>query len=520
MKLARGAVREYLSRDLDDFRWMKALLREQILRELASFKVKPVFKTEPWLHQLVCFYIGLCQPKFLFLLDMGLGKSKIVADLITQRIREKKIDRACVMVPRLSNIDSWMDGLALHSDLEPCPVKVSDTEAKWEALAYPKGEVTLVDYQGFTLATSTRKYSSKTKYDLVRDDKKIKHLQRTYKFIDLDESHKLSNHNNLWFHLLDPFTKTADYCYANTGTLFGKDVEDLWAQFFLVDRGETFGPNLGLFRAGFFQAKMNPWKGTIYTFDKKADKLLNDMLQHRSIRYDETEVQDLPKLTQRRHAIRMGDEQRQHFLRALEGLINANGVIQNLDANWLRMRQISSGYLAWKDEHGDHLLPFKDNPKLDAVEQLVDEMGDSKIVIAYDYTETGRLIVERIKSMGLGYVWFYGGTKDKSAARQSFLHDTKCRVMVMNSEAGGTGNDGLQDCARYLVIYESPTPPDSRRQLIKRLHRSGQKRRTFVYDLEAVGSLDKGIIDNAEAGIDFHSQVINGRFKKKDLLLA
>ena len=31
----------------------------------------------------------------------------------------------------------------------------------------------------------------------------------------------------------------------------------------------------------------------------------------------------------------------------------------------VRMRQILSGYLAWNDEHGSHVVAFKTNPKLD-----------------------------------------------------------------------------------------------------------------------------------------------------------
>jgi hypothetical protein len=75
MLINRQAINSYLDRDFDNFLWMKRLTREAIMRELNSLKVKPTFKTEPWLHQLVCFYIGICNPRFLYLLDMGLGKA-------------------------------------------------------------------------------------------------------------------------------------------------------------------------------------------------------------------------------------------------------------------------------------------------------------------------------------------------------------------------------------------------------------------------------------------------------------
>src|SRR5687767_12765654 len=100
MLIDRRAVAEFLDRELDSFLWMKGLRREAILSELRQLRVPPAFKTDPWLHQLVCFWIGICKPRFLFLLDMGLGKSKIIADLATQARREKRLDRGLITVPR------------------------------------------------------------------------------------------------------------------------------------------------------------------------------------------------------------------------------------------------------------------------------------------------------------------------------------------------------------------------------------------------------------------------------------
>lgn len=518
MIISRHAVRDFLGRELDDFTWMKKLDRATIERELAGLKVKPKFKTEPWLHQLVCFYIGLCHPRFLYLLDMGLGKTKILADLITQIQRERKLEGALITVPRIINIDSWSDDLARHSDLEPWSCGVSDIEAKWEALAYPRGDVSLIDYQGLHLALCKKQKSKKGKMQLVRDDKKIRHIQKQYNFIGIDESHKLSSYDNLWFGIMNQLTKTAEFCYASTGTLFGKDPTDLWSQFFLVDRGETFGENLGLFRASFFTTKMNPWKGTTYEFDPKTEKQLHKMLQNKSLRYDEDEVLDLPPRVSRVVPFKMDREQREHYLRAVQGILEANGQLSDLDANWVKMRQITSGYLAWKDDYGDHLIHFKNNPKLDWIESTIDSLGHGKLVICYDYTETGRMIVERIKSMKVGHEWYYGGTKDKSGSRTRFMADPNCRVFVMNSEAGGTGNDGLQKVASHLVFYESPSSPTTRKQTLKRIHRPGQTKRTFIWDLVMDASIDKGILDGIAEGIDLHEKVVNGKVRKNIFL--
>lgn len=522
MIIARQALEDYVSREFNSYLWMKKLNRQALEQELARFPVPPRFKTKPWLHQLVCFYIGLCEPEFLYLLDMGLGKSKILLDLITQRQREKRLRRALVTVPRLINIDSWGDDILRHSDLEPTLAMVEEIEAKREHLLNPRGDLTVIDYQGLQWALCVKRKGKKGN-ELVRDDKLVRMAQRLYNFIGIDESHKLSNHESLWFGIMRQLTREAQFVYATTGTLFGRNVENIWSQFYLVDRGDTFGENLGPFRATFFTTKMNPWKGAVYTYDRKQTRQLNKMLQHRSIRYDDDEISEM-ELPKRMPAItiklEMSDEQREHYMRALQGVIDAGDDPKVMEAPWIRMRQITSGYLKWKDGHGDHIVRFKRNPKLEALERLYDEMGDSKLVIPYVYTDTGQLISERLTALKIKHEWFYGGTKDKLGSRHRFMEDPACRVMVMNAESGGTGNDGMQKVARYMAFYESP-PVITRKQTEKRIDRPGQTKRTYFYDLMMRGTCDKGILDNIKDEKDLFDSVVKAtKAERKRLLLV
>lgn len=519
MLISRRAVADFQSRDFDSFLWMKTLSKERLLQECRRMRTRPTFKTEPWQHQLVCFVIGVYCPEFLFLLDMGLGKSKIILDLITHARREKRLKRALVCVPRKINVESWSDDIPRHSDLGAQLIRTENIEEKWEQLIEPSpGEMTVIDYQSLHWALSKRRGGrGKKRNELVPDEARVRKVRRVYNFVNMDESHKLGNHESLWFALMRRLTgDNADNVFATTGTLYGKDPMLLWPQFFLVDRGETFGENMGLFRASFFKQAPNPWgRGEKYEYDPSTAPMLHKMLQNRSLRYDESEVLELPARVPRIEQYTMGDEQREHYMNALEGLINAGGEINALDGAWVKMRRIVSGYLTWKDEHGEHVLRFKENPKLDGLESMLERScGRSKAVVCYDYTETGRMIVERVEAMGLKPVWFYGGAKDKAGIRRRFLDDDSCRVMVMNSEAGGTGNDGLQKVAKYMFFYESPTPPITRQQTVKRIHRPGQLERTFVYDLVMRRSLDAGILADLAAAVDSHDTVVNGRRPK------
>ena len=376
MLISRLAVRQYLSRDFDSFLWMKKLREEDLMRQLRQLRVRPYFKTKPWLHQLVCFYIGLCRPEFLFLLDMGLGKTKIILDLITHFRREGNLPGpALVGVPRAINVHSWMDDIPVHSDLGGWPIDVEDIEEKWERLCEPKGDVAVIDFQSLHWALSKRKQAKGSKkFTLVPDEVRVARVQKIYRFVNIDEIHKLANHQSLWFSLWRRLTAEALYAFGMTGTIFGRDLEDIWGQFYLIDRGDTFGENLGLFRGSFFTAEPNKWgRGEKYTYNKSMDLQLNRMMQHRSLAYSENEVLDLPARVMRADRFTMGQEQRDHYLRMIDGIIEARGRREEAEGQWVRLRQIRAGYLKWTDGHGDHVIRFKENPLLDGLERRVEE---------------------------------------------------------------------------------------------------------------------------------------------------
>jgi hypothetical protein len=456
----------------------------------------------------------------MFLLDMGSGKTKIILDIITQRYLEGRLAHALVTVPRKINVTTWGDDIERHSDLSATLVNCTSIEEKWDRLAYPDDtHLTVIDMQSLHWCLSMKE-TKKGKSRLVPDEKKVKHAQRLYNFVNMDEIHGLANDESLWFRLMRRMTAYCQFTYGTTGTLFGSDegTQDpamIWPQFFLIDRGETFGENKGMFRASFFSEKDNRWgRGKVYTYDRANNAKLNKMIQHRSLRYDEDEVLELPARVSRVERYTMGDEQWKHYLLALDGLIEADGNIRETEGAWLKMRRIISGYLMWQDDYGEHIVHFDDNPKLDGLESLIERVGDrSKIIIPYDYTETGRMICERVAKMGLGYEWFYGGTKDQAASRERFMRDPKCTVMVANSATVAEGTDGLQKVCRYMFVYETPTPPIRRKQLVKRIHRAGMTGRAFIYDLVMRRSLDAGILDDLARGVDTTESVLSGKRK-------
>lgn len=507
--ISRSAVNTFMARPLDSFQWMKKQHRDAIAAEIRQMRPRPVFRTDPWLHQLVCFYIGCCYPEFLFLLDMGLGKSKIVLDVFNQRLRLGEARRALILVPRLINHESWANAMLDHSFFEPHCISMSDIEAKFDALMHPPGDVAVIDYQGFALAMCSKTRTTGKKMKMVPDPQKIRMVQQVYDFAVLDELHKISKGTSMWYDLLQRTLASFRAVYGLTGTLFNRDVLSLYAPYSLIDRGQTFGETDTLFKSAFFTPETSNF-GTKLVFNRSMVLPLNRMIGHRSIRYADREVMDLPALrVQPPVRFHMSEETRTHFLRAVEGVINA-GDRSGKKSAYVTMRQVSAGYLAWEDTHGKHRVEFKEQPKLDYLEAMLDRLDGHKLLISHEYTETGISITKRLTKLGVKHVWIHGGVKDPIGLKVQFCEDSDTRVCVMNSEAGGTGVDGLQKVCQHLLFYETPTGPTARQQMVKRLHRPGQLHRVYVTDMVLGGSTDVRILEDVLAGKDFFDRVMEG----------
>src|ERR1019366_8843013 len=264
---------------------------------------------------------------------------------------------------------------------------------------------------GLHLALS-KKIKQGKKHVLLRDDAKVKQLKKIYNFYDADESQELRNTDTLRFAIIRSLTKEFDYRYASTGTPMGRNPEDMFSQFLLVDHGETFSDTLGMFREAFFLKSSNGF-GVEWIFDKHKEHLFNQFMQHRSIRYLEAECGDIPTCHPVSLKLDFITEQREHYLQAVQGLINAGGKLSEMDNNYHRMRQIVAGYMHWHDEYGEHTVRFEHNVKLEMLRLLLEDSGNNKIVVSVEYTESGQMIADMLTKLEIGFERVYGGTKDK-----------------------------------------------------------------------------------------------------------
>lgn len=115
----------------------------------------------------------------------------------------------------------------------------------------------------------------------------------------------------------------------------------------------------------------------------------------------------------------------------------------------------------------------------------------------------------------------YGGMTDKAreAAKDKFIKEESCRVLIANIQSGGVGIDGLQKVCSDCCFVECSVTPADHDQAEDRLCRIGQELPVMCYYLVAPGTIDTDLIAILDRKANVLSKVIDGRKASPEMLL-
>lgn len=124
--------------------------------------------------------------------------------------------------------------------------------------------------------------------------------------------------------------------------------------------------------------------------------------------------------------------------------------------------------------------------------ELLRERRQDKTLVFASFRQTLAALEQRLQEAGIPFTVFSGSQSEKAKdeAVQAF-HD-QVPVMLC-SESGGEGRN-LQ-FANTLINFDLPWNPMRIEQRIGRIHRIGQTRDVFIFNLCTVGSLEERILD-------------------------
>jgi SNF2 family DNA or RNA helicase len=499
------AISKYLERPFADFDVYLKLSDKKLDALGRKYAFDPLHWNRLRRHQKIMACIGARTKRFCFWADTGTGKTYLTMLLIKHFGL-----RTLVLVQARANKDEWEREIAKHMpDLSHLVLR-GTSQQKWAALESTDVLLIVETYAGFIRMVSSL-VPVKKKQKLKLDRRLLNRMLAAVKGLVLDESQNVRGHGSLTFRACRQLSKRcAEIMFALSGTPHGQDPTDLWSQFYLIDHGETLGQTLGLYRAVFFSEKMNYFGGLEYTFQQRKTKLLHQIIKNRSITI-EADAADLPPLSHIRKYTMLPEDAETHYRQAL-AIVRQRKSVRELENAVLRMRQISSGFIGYRDDDtGEKCkFAFAENPKQELLLSILESIDPIyKTVVFYEFTWSALQVAKELDRLRIPFVHLYGGTKDPKVPLHQFDHGAP-RVLLLQNKFGAGLN--LQ-VARYGIFYETPLSSIVRKQCRRRFERQESKHRNvFLYDLLVRGTLDERFLESVLAGEDLMKKLIGGKF--------
>lgn len=430
-------------------------------------------------HQEIALSYMRSNDFFALFMEQGTGKTLPALCRILDLLRSGAIEEALVVAPK-SALGAWERDVELFDALDRDILR---------------GGITLINYDKVWRGGDKSPYNKK------------------YGAIVLDEAHNIKNRTSQRAKFLLKLACLADYRYLLTGTPIGNGaLENIWSLYcFLdpyLDRGRVcsriFGGSYQKFQDRYCILNMYH-KPSSYIHVKELQEIINE----HSYRVKKVDCLDLPeKLPDEVIKVDLLEKKLYKKLATESAILEYEILAENPLSRLVKLRQLSSGYLTYKEGREDKLLELK-TEKLSVLEEILEGYpDDKKVVIFAEFKRSIAQISELLRKMKVRYVVLDGDQKDKTIWRQ-FQSDKGIRVIVCQYR---TANAGIDLFSSDTIIYYEPTLSSNvLEQSRDRIHRTGQKEKCSYIHLLTRGTVEVEIY-RALAGYSDFSEALFTRY--------
>lgn len=459
-------------------------------------------RVEPWAHQKEAISLAIQKNNFAFFMEMGTGKSLTTIGTILYHC-QAVMAKTLIFCPPLV-IPNWVNEFKKYSKVDPSLIQP----------LYGSGAKRLkimVDSRAKIFITNYESLQMKDLFELFKAMK--------FEIIVFDESHKLkstaSKRSKLAYELANPwvFKRGPDPLkYILTGTPVLNTPMDIFQQFKILDGGETFGGNEWAFRAKYFvdrnrnmpsHIKFPKWEPKNLKqdgFDGKSE--INRLIYSKAYRKTKEECLDLPPHLRIEIPVEMSTEQKRLYNEMKRDFITyyeSNPCVAPLALTKLmRLMELCSGFVTVEKDTGREKKVLKDNPKLDALRELLIEIFEdpkAKVIVWSVFVETYEMIRGVFDELKIKLVEVHGGISaaQKRINVDTFNSDPDVRGFIGHPGSGGIGINLV--IAAYDVTYSRSYSLADHLQAESRNHRGGAKEmghsKITHYDLTINDSVDQ-----------------------------
>lgn len=403
-------------------------------------------------------------------LDMGLGKTVITLTAIQELMYDRfEVSRVLVIAPKRVAEDTWTREHAKWDHLKDLRIsKVLGTEQQRiralseDADVYVIGRdnvIWLIDYyQG---------------------------LRKGWPFdmIVIDELSSFKNPQAKRFRALRKAMPYVNRVVGLTGTPSPNGLLDLWAEVYLLDRGERLGNTLSAYRERYFRpGARNGY--VVYKWEpfRNAQKEIEEKISDICISMSAADYLTLPKRIDNVIPVQLAPEEMAAYKQMerdqLLQIEDEDIAALNAAAVMTKLLQIANGSVYSMDG-----TPVRiHDAKLEALAEIVDTT-DSPVLVFYSYKHDLAAIQGKIKDARI-----LEGEKDIADWNAG-----KIKVLLAHPASVGYGLN-LQEGGHVIVWYGLTWSLELYQQANARLYRQGQDKPVIIHHLIAEGTVDEEVM--------------------------
>lgn len=220
---------------------------------------------------------------------------------------------------------------------------------------------------------------------------------------------------------------------------------------------------------------------------KNVERLKQKFREHGAVFMKTEEVFDLPEQTFTTVTVPTSKEYKRFMRDSIVQLDDGTELIgDQIFTKRLYARQLCSMYSA---------------DKLEAFKELIQSTND-RVVVFYNFKEEAKRLIQIVNELGRPWGIICGDTKTLAPYE---MYDNSITFIQYQA-----GSSGLNLQKANIIIYFSPTERvDDWMQSQKRIHRIGQQKPCFYYQLVCEKSVEERIYDALARGVDYTDGLFN-----------
>ena len=309
-----------------------------------------------------------------------------------------------------------------------------------------------------------------------------------FDMVVIDELSSFKNNQAKRFKALKKMRPMMDRIVGLTGTPAANSLIDLWAEMYLLDRGERLGRTLTAYRGNWFRPgysngpivyKWEPRRGALEDITKRiADITVSMKAEDYLTLPDKIETTISVQLDEK--AMGAYREMERESLMELEG---EEIVALDAAAVMSKLLQVANGFIYDQT----HRAISVHEAKLDALAEII-EAANSPVLVFYNFQADKDAILAR----------FHDARTLENDATIEDWNRGRIRLLLAHPASAGYGLN-LQDGGHIMAWYGLPWSLEQYLQAVARLQRQGQKYPVMVYHIIAKGTVDEQVVRSLSA---------------------